>query len=45
MSTALIGTRKGLFTLTVDDGTFDLSPPAFPGVADQLTCLKSAVPI
>ncbi|MEZ5295400.1 MAG: hypothetical protein R2697_03735 [Ilumatobacteraceae bacterium] len=32
MSTALIGTRKGLFTLTVDDGTFDLSPPAFPGV-------------
>ena len=29
---ALIGTRKGLFTLTIDDGTFELSAPAFPGV-------------
>jgi photosystem II stability/assembly factor-like uncharacterized protein len=29
---ALIGTRKGLFTLTIDDGSFALSEPAFPGV-------------
>lgn len=32
MSTALIGTRKGLFTLTATDGAFELSGPAFPGV-------------
>ena len=32
MSTrALIGTRKGLFTLDVDAGSFHLSPPAFAG--------------
>lgn len=30
-STALIGTRKGLFTLTVDGVSFELSPPAFAG--------------
>ena len=29
--TALIGTRKGLFTLTIDDGRFELSDPAFLG--------------
>jgi hypothetical protein len=31
-TTALIGTRKGLFTLTVDNGRFEMSQPAFPGV-------------
>jgi hypothetical protein len=33
-TTALIGTRKGLFTLTIDstsDGGFELSEPAFAG--------------
>lgn len=30
--TALIGTRKGLFTLTIDGSSFTLSEPAFPGV-------------
>lgn len=31
-TTALIGTRKGLFMLTADDRGFELSAPAFPGV-------------
>ena len=30
-STALIGTRKGLFTLTIDDGDLSLSEPEFLG--------------
>ena len=30
--TALIATRKGLFTLSIDDGSFAVSEPAFPGV-------------
>ena len=31
-TTALIGTRKGLFTLTIDGDRTSLSPPAFVGV-------------
>jgi hypothetical protein len=30
-TTALVGTRKGLFTITVDDGAMSISEPAFLG--------------